>query len=103
MNKGIIMSQAITSDLETCFRRIAENMANANAKLNDLDRKIKEIEEKLNKAKDDSVFNASMVSELKENFIQKQEFGEFISRLTESFRELSLLPADSREAKKGKM
>ena len=103
MNKGLIMSQVRTGELETYLRRIGENMVNANAKLDELERKIKEIEGKFDEAKDDLVYNASMVSELKENFIQKQEFGEFISRLTESLKEISLVPVDTGEAKKKKM
>ena len=43
---------------------------------------------------------ASVASELEENFVQKQEFEEFVSRLTENLKELiPPVPAETEEVK----
>ena len=102
------MSQAKTGELENYVRRIGENIVNIYTKFNELNRKIKEIEGTLDEVKADLANHASSVSDIKENFVQKQEFEEsinqsidrFISILNEGMKELiPQVPTETEEAK----
>jgi peptidoglycan hydrolase CwlO-like protein len=93
------MSQLKTGELENYVKRIGEHINSIYARFNEIDGKIKKIEGKLEEAKANLENNVSAISDLKENFVQKQEFEEFVRRLTDGLKEI-IPPAPEIEIRK---
>lgn len=95
------MSQPKTGELEDYVRRLGEHINLMHSKIDEINKKIKETEDTVAQLRADMENNVDAVSNLKENAVQKTEFDEFVSRLTESLRDLlPPLPAGTGEAKK---
>jgi len=95
------MSKSKTGELEDYVRRLGEHINLMYSKINEINKKIKDTEEITAQLKTDVEENAEGIINIKENIVQKVEFDEFVSRLTESLRDLlPPLPAGAEEAKK---
>ena len=94
------MSQSKTSELEDYVKRLGEHINLIHSKLNEINKKIKDAEDVLARLKDENTNNSDVISNLKENTVQKLEFDEFVGRLTESLRNLlPPIPEGSEEEK----
>ena len=93
------MSQR-TGEIESYVKRVGEHINVIYSRLNEINRKIDEIEGKLARLKTEQTNDANAISDLKISMVQKTEFDEFVNRLTESLREL-LPPVEAEEAPKG--
>ena len=93
------MSQTRASELEGYLKRIGQNIMNMYAKLNELDGKIADLEAKFDNVKGELASASSVVSELKENNFKKDEFDEFVNKLTDGLKELiPEAPSEAQEA-----
>ena len=102
------MSQSKTSELEDYVRNIGKYLKNVDehiktiySKLDDIATKLKDIEDETSALKDETAHNADDMANLKETTVQKVDFDEFVTRLTESLRELlPPIPSASDESEK---
>lgn len=95
------MSQIRANEIEDYVKRIGEHINAIYSKINDINRKLKEIEGEVEETKNKSETNENAIENLKENTVQKSDFDEFVSRLTESLRELlPPITATAEETKK---
>jgi methyl-accepting chemotaxis protein len=96
-----VMSKSRTNELEDYVKRIGEHINAIYLKINEVNKKMKEIENEILVMKAESANNVDAIANLKENTVQKSDFDEFVSRLTESLRELlPPIPAAIEETKK---
>ena len=82
------MSKSKTGELEDYARRLGEHINLIHSNLNEINKKIKDTEDALARLKDETANNSDVISNIKENTVQKLEFDEFVDRLTESLRDL---------------
>ena len=82
------MSQPKTIELEDYIKRLGEYMNFMYSKINEINKRIKESEDSIVQLRTKMENNAEAISNLKENNVSKVEFDEFVSRLTESLRDL---------------
>ena len=95
------MSKSKTSELEDYVRRLGEHINFMYSRINEINKKIKNTEEIITQLKNDEEENTEGITNLKENTVQKVEFDEFVSKLTESLRDLlPPLPPGAEETKK---
>jgi len=93
------MSQPRTGELEDYIKRLGEHMNIMYSKINEMNKRIKESEDVIAQLRTNLENNTEIISNLKENNVSKVEFDEFVSRLTESLRDL-LPPLPVGEANK---
>ncbi len=94
------MSQSKTNELEDYVKRIGNHINAIYSQINEIDKRVKGIEDEIIALKTESTKNVSSITNLKENSVQKLDFDEFVSRLTESLRELiPPIPTEPEETK----
>lgn len=87
-------------DVGKYLKRVDEHIKFIYSSIEEINKKIKSIEKTVEQLQTETTDNTSAVATLKENTVQKLEFEEFVSRLTEGLKNiLPTLPEALEETK----
>ncbi|MCJ7631695.1 hypothetical protein MUP77_04740 [Candidatus Bathyarchaeota archaeon] len=88
-------------DVGKYLKRVDEHVKFIYSTIDEINKKLKETEEAIARLRTETTENTNVIVNLKENTVQKLEFEEFVSRLTESLKNLlPTLPTADEETKK---
>jgi L-rhamnose isomerase len=93
------MSQSKKSELDEYVRLLGDHINRIYSRIEEINKKVEEAEAAIASLRAEVTNNGTIVSNLRENTVPKLEFDEFVSRLTESLKELlPPIPARVEEA-----
>ena len=95
------MSQSKKSGLDDYVKQLGDHINQIYLSIEEINKKVEETEADVTSLRAEVTNNADMISNLRENTVPKLEFDEFVSRLTESLKELlPSIPTRAEEAEK---